>query len=75
MEKEQIYKEDIIPSDNLDYIETRFNDLRVRLVCNDCGYKFFSKRNYSFVDNLEGYDELIDGVRCPNCGSKDVEEI
>ncbi|MFN3411042.1 MAG: hypothetical protein ACK4YF_02650 [Exilispira sp.] len=74
MRKEEIQIEELFP-DDFNYIETRFNDLRIRLLCNDCGYRFFSQRKYSFVDNLEGYDELIDGIRCPNCGSADIEEI
>ncbi|MEJ5272768.1 MAG: hypothetical protein WH035_01445 [Spirochaetota bacterium] len=75
MDRNKLYIEDLFPSNDFEYIESRFNDLRIRLVCNDCGYKFFSKKEYSFIDNLEGYDEIIDGIRCPNCGSSDVEEI
>lgn len=74
MRKEEIQIKELFPYD-YNYIETRFNDLRIRLLCNVCGYRFFSQKKYSIMDNLEGYDELIDGVRCPNCGSDDVEEI
>lgn len=69
------YDSDSEMIENLSYIESRFNDTRIRLLCNICGYRFYSKRKYSFVDNLEGYDELIDGTRCPNCGSDDLDEI
>ncbi len=75
MGKDDIYLENLLPNTSIEYIESRFNDLRIRLVCNQCGFRFLSKKHYSFVDNLEGYDELIDGARCPNCGSDDVEEI
>lgn len=74
MEK-KILQENYLFSDNIDYIESRFNDLRIRLLCNDCGYRFFSTKKYSFVDNLEGYDEIVDGIRCPNCGSINIDEI
>ncbi len=75
MKKKDSYIEDLLPETSFQYIESRLNDSRIRLICNNCGYRFFSKRQYSFIDNLEGYDELITGVKCPNCGSDDVEEI
>ncbi len=75
MEKKDFMFEDLLPEANLNYIESRFNDLRIRLLCNNCGYRFFSVKKYSFIDNLEGYDEIISGIRCPNCGSDDIDEI
>jgi len=75
MEKRNYFVEDLLPEFSYDYIESRLNDSRIRLICNNCGYRFFSQKQYSFVDNLEGYDELISGIRCPNCGSDDLDEI
>jgi Zn finger protein HypA/HybF involved in hydrogenase expression len=67
---------EIIDEDNeTDYIDTRLNDKRVRMMCNFCGYRFFSRYYFSSFDNLEGFDENEFTEKCPNCGSDDVEEI
>ena len=58
---------------DLDYINNRFSSSGLKLVCNDCGYKWVKKIKIS-GDNLEDFEDYQGHDHCPMCGSSDVEE-
>ena len=58
---------------DLDYINNRLADPKIKLICNDCGYKWEKSKKID-IEDLEDFEDYRGHDHCPMCGSKNIEE-